>query len=95
MDLLYVCGKLSQLDPSDPYIFGPSFFRPGLYEKHEDNPGKIYKSARGDMKFMYYSVYYKKQTCINVRQSYSKIKKATLIAVALGVFSHRVFTKTS
>ena len=55
VDLLYVCGKLSQLDPSDPYIFGPNFFRPGLYGKHEDNPGK---SARGDMKFMYYSVYY-------------------------------------
>ena len=32
---------------------------------------------------------------LNVRQSYSKIKKATLIAVALGVFSHRVFTNTS
>ena len=89
VDLLYVCGKLSQLDPSDPYIFGPNFFRPGLYGKHEDNPGKIYKSARGDMKFMYYSVYY-----IN-KQSKSKIKKATLIAVALGVFSHRVFTNTS
>ena len=50
--------KLSQLDPSDPYIFGPNFFRPELYGKREDNPGKIYKSARVDMKFMYYSVYY-------------------------------------
>ena len=53
VDLLYVCGKLSQLYPSDPYIFGPNCFRPGLYGKHEDNPGKIYKSACGDMKFMY------------------------------------------
>lgn len=55
---LYVCGKLSQLDPRDPFVFGPNVFRPGLYGKHEDNPGKIYKSARRDMKFMYYSVYY-------------------------------------
>lgn len=58
VDLLYMCGKLSQLNPSDPYIFGPNFFRPGLHGKHENNPGKIYKSARGDMKFTYYSVYY-------------------------------------
>ena len=47
VDLLYVCGKPSQLDPSDPYILGPSFFRPGLYGKHEDNPGKFISRRAG------------------------------------------------
>ena len=54
----FICLWETFTDPSDPYIFGPNFFRPELYGKREDNPGKIYKSARGDMKFMYYSVYY-------------------------------------